>query len=86
MAASSVPLFPGATIIAVDESSVAGIADVQVVHQGNFIGVVAPKEWDAIKAMRQLKITWSEASDPFPDMAALYDHIRNAPDDQKGRQ
>jgi nicotinate dehydrogenase subunit B len=47
-------------------------------NQG-FLGVVADKEWDAIKASRQLKVTWSNATPPFPDQAALYDHIRKAP-------
>jgi CO/xanthine dehydrogenase Mo-binding subunit len=41
--------------------------------------VVADKEWDAIKAAQKLRVEWSDVKPPFPDMAALYDHIRNAP-------
>src|SRR5262249_36107618 len=41
-------------------------------------GVVADKEWDAIKAAQTLKVEWSDAKPPFPDQAALYDHIRTA--------
>src|SRR5258706_832761 len=73
------PPVAGASVVAVDESSIAGIAGVKVVRKGDFIGVVAPKEWDAVKASRALKVTWSQVSDPFPDMAQLYDHIRKAP-------
>jgi CO/xanthine dehydrogenase Mo-binding subunit len=39
---------------------------------------VAPKEWDAIRAAKALKITWSEVKPPFAGNASLYDHIRNA--------
>jgi nicotinate dehydrogenase subunit B len=40
--------------------------------------VVAPREWDAIRASEKLKITWSDAKPPFPSQAAIYDHIRKA--------
>ena len=50
-----------------------------MVWQKGFIGVVAPKEWDAIRASEKLKVTWSDAKPPFPKQAALYDHIRKAP-------
>ena len=53
--------------------------DTKVVWDKGFLGVVADKEWDAIKASRQLKVEWSDAKPPFPDAATLYDHIRNAP-------
>ena len=39
---------------------------------------MAPKEWDAIRAAKQLKITWSEVKPPFAGNASLYDHIRAA--------
>jgi hypothetical protein len=32
-----------------------------------------------VQAAERLKVTWSEAAPPFPEMAALYDHIRQAP-------
>jgi len=81
------PPIPGASVVAVDESSIAGIPGARVLRKGDFIGVVAPREWDAIKALRDLKVTWSQVSDPFVDMDQLYDHIRKAPatksDEQK---
>src|SRR6266446_4440858 len=73
------PAIPGASVVSVDESSIAGIPGARVVRKGDFIGVVAPKEWDAIKASQKLKVTWSKVNAPFPEMAQLYDHIRKAP-------
>jgi hypothetical protein len=73
------PLVAGAVPTAIDEASVKDIPGVKVVWQKGFIGVVAPKEWDAIRASEKLKITWSDAKPPFPSQAALYDHIRKAP-------
>ncbi len=40
--------------------------------------MVAPREWDAIKAARQLKVNWSLAPDPFPDQSQIYAHIRKS--------
>jgi nicotinate dehydrogenase subunit B len=68
----------GAIPTAVDQSSVKAIPGAQVVWQKGFIGVVAPREWDAIRASRQLKVTWSDVKPPFSGNAGLYDHIRNA--------
>jgi CO/xanthine dehydrogenase Mo-binding subunit len=73
------PAIAGAVPVKVDESSIKDIPGVQVVHQNGFIGLVAPKEWDAIKAMQQLKVEWSKVEPPFPNQNALYDHIRKAP-------
>ena len=66
----------GASLQSVDESSVAAIPGVKVVRQGNFLGVVAAGEWNAIRAMRQLKATWS-AWEGLPEQAKLWDHVRN---------
>src|SRR5581483_9405748 len=41
-----------------DESSIRHLANVQVVRDGDFIGVVAPHEYDAIQAAAQLKVKW----------------------------
>ena len=71
------PPVAGAVPVAVDESSVKNIPGVKVVRQKDFIGLVAPKEWDAVRAARQLKVTWSEVKPPFPDQKDIYNHIRN---------
>ena len=50
----------GAKLLSVDESSVRAIPDVRVVRIQNFLGVVAPDEWAAVRAASELKATWSE--------------------------
>jgi len=50
----------GAKLLSVDEGSIRAIPDVRVVRIENFLGVVAPDEWAAVRAARELKATWSE--------------------------
>ena len=72
------PAIAGSMPVKVDESSIKDIPGAKVVWEKGFLGVVADKEWDAIKAAEELKIEWSTVAPPFPDQAALYDHIRKA--------
>jgi CO/xanthine dehydrogenase Mo-binding subunit len=65
----------GANLESVDEGSVKNIPGVQVVREKNFLAVVAPSEWSAIKAARQLKATWSKAT-TLPDQSKLLEHVR----------
>lgn len=78
------PPVAGAVPVSIDKESIKDIPGVQIVHQNGFLGVVAPREWDAVKAARDLKVTWSEAKAPFFDNKDLYTHIRNAPSLKKG--
>jgi nicotinate dehydrogenase subunit B len=73
------PAVAGAVPVKVDEASIKDIPGAKVVWENAFLGVVAGKEWDAIKAAEKLKVEWSDAAPPFPEQAALYDHIRKAP-------
>jgi nicotinate dehydrogenase subunit B len=73
------PAVAGQVPVKVDESSIKGIPGAKVVWDKGFLGVVADKEWDAIKAAETLKVEWSEVNPPFPDQTTLYDHIRKAP-------
>jgi nicotinate dehydrogenase subunit B len=74
------PPVAGASVVKVDEASIKDIPGARVVREGNFLAVVADKEWDAVKAFRALKVEWSGAAPPFPEQAAaIYDHIRKAP-------
>ena len=70
------PPVAGAVPVKVDEASITDIPTAKVVWDKGFLGVLADKEWDAIKAARQLKVEWSNAVPPFPNQASLYDHIR----------
>src|SRR5947208_14236898 len=73
------PPVAGAVPLAVDEGSVRDIPGARVVRDKGFLGVVAEREWDAVQAAERLQVTWSEAAPPFPENAALYQHIRQAP-------
>ena len=73
------PPVAGAVPVSVDNASIADIADVRVVWKQGFLGVVARREWNAIKAAQRLRVTWSAVPPPFPEQSALYDHIRAAP-------
>jgi CO/xanthine dehydrogenase Mo-binding subunit len=72
------PPVAGSVPLAVDLSSLRGIRGVKVVREQGFIGLVARREWDAIRAARQLKVTWSEVAPPFPEQKDIYRHIREA--------
>ena len=72
------PAVAGSVPVKVDENSIKDIPGAKVVWEKGFLGVVADKEWGAIKAAEKLKVEWSDAKPPFPDQAALYDHIRSA--------
>jgi len=52
----------GAPVLSVDEKSISHIPGAQVLRKNNFIGVVAPKEYDAIQAAAQLKVTWDNTA------------------------
>jgi len=58
----------GATLASVDETSIAGIPDVQIVRVGNFLAVVAPREWAAVRAAASLKATWSNVQNLTPSV------------------
>src|SRR5437899_1726712 len=65
------PAPAGARLLAA-EGAQALPGSVKVVRKGNFLGVVADTEWDAIQAARNLKVTWSPAEVSWPPMADLY--------------
>ena len=59
-------LTQGAPVVRIDTRSVAHIPNIQVVQVGNFVGVVAPFEWDAIKAAAELKVIWGPVTLELP--------------------
>jgi CO/xanthine dehydrogenase Mo-binding subunit len=65
----------GAKVTNVDESSIAGIPGARVVRKGDFVGVVAPKEWHAVKAASQLKVSWDLPS-ALPGNERVYEAMR----------
>src|SRR5439155_5433492 len=67
----------------VDEGSIRDLPGVvRVVRSGNFLGVVAEREEQAIQAAQQLKVTWQERSD-LPGQADLFQKVRSIPAEDK---
>ncbi len=66
----------GARVLSVDESSIAGIPGARLLRQGDFLAVVAPREWDAVQAAQLLSVTWEDAPHPFPETAAVFGAMR----------
>jgi len=62
----------------IDEASIKGIRGARVIRDKDFVAVVAPKEWDAVRAAQTLKVDWEPMATPFPPMDQLYEHIRAA--------
>jgi CO/xanthine dehydrogenase Mo-binding subunit len=77
------PTAAGARISSVDRSSINHIPGVQVVVDKDFIGVVAEKEWDAVRAARELKVAWDESDTGFPTTSdEIFNFIRDAKADE----
>jgi nicotinate dehydrogenase subunit B len=71
--------FVGTSLIAVDESSVRDIPGlVAVIRVGDFVGVVAEREENAVKASAQLKVRW-KPTPRLPDLKELETALRANP-------
>jgi len=74
------PPLAGATLLRIDESSVADLAGfIRVVNRGNYVAVICEREEQAIRAARELKVEWKRpAVAPFPASSELFDYMRSA--------
>ena len=71
--------FVGTSLIAIDEASVRDVRGlVAVVSIGDFVGVVAEREENAVKAAAQLKVTW-KPTPTLPDLSNLETALRANP-------
>lgn len=69
----------GKSLISVDESSVCDIPGlVAVVTEGDFVGVVAIREENAIEAMKRLRVIWREQP-TRPDLNRVEEALRGNP-------
>ena len=66
----------GTPIVSVDESSIRHITGARVVRKGDFLGVVAPHEYDAIQAAAQLKVKWAEPPKVLPGGGDEFEAMR----------
>jgi nicotinate dehydrogenase subunit B len=67
----------GARVLSIDETSIADIPGIRVIRKRDFIGVVAAHEWDAVRAARQLKVTWDQPA-ALPGNTGLHEQMRGA--------
>ncbi|MBV8731655.1 MAG: xanthine dehydrogenase family protein molybdopterin-binding subunit, partial [Acidobacteriia bacterium] len=67
----------GAKILSLDETSIREIAGARVLRRADFLGVVAENEWDAVRAARQLKVTW-DTTPLLPGSDKLHEQMRAA--------
>ncbi|WP_448647745.1 molybdopterin cofactor-binding domain-containing protein [Pseudomonas mohnii] len=73
-------IFVGNSLINVDESSIAHLPGIiKVVVIGDFIGVVAEREEQAIKAARELKTSWKPWQHHLPDLGDIEQALRDNP-------
>ncbi|HEX5432353.1 MAG TPA: molybdopterin cofactor-binding domain-containing protein [Bryobacteraceae bacterium] len=66
----------GARILSVDEGSIRRIPGARVLRKGDFLGVVAESEWDAVRAAQELKVVW-ESRATLPGGERLHEQMRN---------
>ena len=50
----------GAPLLEVDEASLASIPGARLLRRGDFLGVVAPREWDAVRAAAAVHVRWDD--------------------------
>ncbi|MDX3904883.1 MAG: molybdopterin-dependent oxidoreductase [Pigmentiphaga sp.] len=71
--------FVGHSLVAIDEASIADIPGVvRLVVEGDFVGIVAEREEQAIRAARRLRIQW-QAPPPVPALEDIEAALRRAP-------
>jgi len=62
-------------ILSVDPGSISHIPGAKVLQKGNFLGVVAPQEYDAIQAAAELKVKWAPMP-PLPGDGNMWGTMR----------
>lgn len=67
----------GARLLQVDSASIAHIPGARLLRQGDFLGVVAPREWDAVRAARELRVQWDDTP-RLPGSERLHARMRAA--------
>jgi len=72
------PPVVGATLASVDERSISGLPGVvKVIVKKNFVGVVAEKPYQAMRAANQLKVNWTPPPTTLPSHSNFFDWMRN---------
>jgi CO/xanthine dehydrogenase Mo-binding subunit len=75
----------GATLSRMDAGQAASVPDAVVVHDGDFVGVAAPRTADAERALLAIQASWAPAPGPQPDARTIYDYLRRTRPVSAGR-
>jgi CO/xanthine dehydrogenase Mo-binding subunit len=67
----------GARVLRVDDSALASIPGARLVRRNDFLAVVAPLEWDAVRAALAVIVEW-ETPQALPTSAGLHAQMRSA--------
>lgn len=68
----------GVQVININPDSIAHIQGARIIQKDNFIGVVAEREWDAVRAAEQLEVDW-ERPRTLPGNSDLFSRMENGP-------
>jgi isoquinoline 1-oxidoreductase len=74
----------GATLSSIDSTEAEKLPGVTVVRDGDFAGVVAPKEETAARAVSAIRAEWKET--PQISAKELFEHLRKTPNPPSGAQ
>jgi nicotinate dehydrogenase subunit B len=72
----------GAKVLAVEATSISNIPGARVLRKGDFIGVVAENEWDAVRAAARLKVQW-DSTPTLTGSDGMYEAMRAAKTDDR---
>jgi len=68
----------GARVLSVDAASISEITGAKVVRRRDFVGVVAPDEWSAVRAAQQLRVRWDLPPSLPATPSELFQNMRAA--------
>ncbi len=74
----------GAHLATLDTSAAAAMPDVKVVRDGDFVGVVAPTELAATRALNALRATWTPGDGPATSDRDLASYLKSHPEQRGG--
>jgi nicotinate dehydrogenase subunit B len=69
----------GGTLVSVDDAKARGMTGVTVIRDGDFLGVVAPTERAAGRAVSAVQATWNVPAGQ-PSSETIYDYLKKNPD------
>ncbi|HEV2206678.1 MAG TPA: molybdopterin cofactor-binding domain-containing protein [Candidatus Acidoferrales bacterium] len=68
----------GATLVSVEAPDAAAMEGVTFVHDGDFVGVAAPTETAAARALKSIKAQWKEQTGQ-PSSTTVYEYLKTHP-------